>query len=50
LQDLDRLLRTSVIKYGVNLDVVKCVDGKRETFTPTGRAYPASVWDFYENV
>eukprot|EP00123_Amoebidium_parasiticum_P011942 comp21007_c0_seq1/m.28196 comp21007_c0_seq1/g.28196 ORF comp21007_c0_seq1/g.28196 comp21007_c0_seq1/m.28196 type:complete len:538 (-) comp21007_c0_seq1:68-1681(-) len=48
-EDLDRLLRTSVIRYGVNLDVTKVVDGKRQTLTPTGRAYPASVWDFYED-
>ena len=32
----------------MNLDITKYVNGKRETLNPTGRAYPAVVWDFYQ--
>eukprot|EP00124_Ichthyophonus_hoferi_P005470 Ihof_evm2s801 gene=Ihof_evmTU2s801 len=46
-KDLDDLLHTSIIRYGVNLDVARVVDGKRQFLTPTGRAYPGSVWDFF---
>ena len=32
----------------MNLDITKYTNGKRETLNPTGRAYPAVVWDFYQ--
>ena len=36
------------MKYGVNLDITKYTNGKRETLNPEGRAHPPTVWDFYE--
>lgn len=36
------------VQYGVNLDVTSYTDGKRETHNPPGRAWPFTVWDFYE--
>eukprot|EP01134_Creolimax_fragrantissima_P002505 CFRG2505T1 len=47
--DLDFLIRTNVIRFGINLDITSCVDGVRTTQTPDGRAYPGCVWDFYES-
>lgn len=48
-KDFDRLLKDSFIKYGVNLDVVRYVDNKKEVMTPTGRAYPRSVWQYFDD-
>jgi len=47
-KEFDDILREKDVKYGMNLDITKYVNGKRETLNPTGRAYPAVVWDFYQ--
>ncbi len=45
----ESLLKKSFIRYGVNLDVVRYVDNEKEVLTPDGRAYPTSVWDFFND-
>lgn len=47
--DLDAVLRDNCVLFNKNLDVTSYVDGKRETHNPNGRAYPAVVWDYYQN-
>lgn len=47
--EFDRILRQENVQYGVNLDVTSYTDGKRETHNPPGRAWPFTVWDFYES-
>lgn len=47
--ELDKILRTERIQFGVNIDVTTYTDGKRETHNPAGRAYAPVVWDFYQN-
>ncbi|XP_041038838.1 ribosomal oxygenase 1 [Carcharodon carcharias] len=48
-EDFDRILREDHVNFGVNLDVTSYFDGEKETHTPTGRALPVVVWDFYKN-
>lgn len=45
---LDKLLREHPVKFGLNLDVTKYVDGERETLNPEGRAHANVVWALYE--
>ncbi|XP_059841599.1 ribosomal oxygenase 1 [Hypanus sabinus] len=47
-EDFDRILREDVVNFEVNLDVTSYFDGEKETHTPTGRALPAVVWEFYK--
>ena len=36
------------VRFGVNIDLTTYKNGKRETHNPSGRAYPAIVWDHYQ--
>ena len=36
------------VKFGVNLDITRYTNGKRETLNPPGRAFAPVVWDFYK--
>ncbi|XP_062911595.1 ribosomal oxygenase 1 isoform X1 [Mobula hypostoma] len=47
-EDFDGILREDIVNFEVNLDVTSYFDGEKETHTPTGRALPAVVWDFYK--
>ncbi|XP_065184624.1 ribosomal oxygenase 1-like [Sycon ciliatum] len=47
--ELDNILRTRDLEFGVNLDVTTYQDGKRETHNPHGIAYAPVVWDFYQS-
>lgn len=46
--ELDQILRNEKIMFGENIDVVSYINNKRETHNPSGRAFPAVVWDFYQ--
>ncbi|XP_061172709.1 ribosomal oxygenase 1-like isoform X1 [Saccostrea echinata] len=46
--ELDRILREENIQFTTNLDVTTFTNGQRETHNPVGRAYPSTVWDFYQ--
>ncbi|XP_051867635.1 ribosomal oxygenase 1 [Pristis pectinata] len=48
-EDFDRILREEIVNFGTNLDVTSYFDGEKEIHTPTGRALPVVVWDFYKN-
>ncbi|XP_077409243.1 ribosomal oxygenase 1 isoform X2 [Vanacampus margaritifer] len=48
-EEFDRILRQEDVQYGVNLDVTRYKNGKRQTHNPPGRALPYTVWDFYES-
>lgn len=36
------------LHFSENIDVVTYTDGKRETHNPGGRAFPSTVWDYYQ--
>ncbi|XP_019643826.1 PREDICTED: bifunctional lysine-specific demethylase and histidyl-hydroxylase NO66 isoform X1 [Branchiostoma belcheri] len=48
-EDLTKILHENDIQFGRNLDVTTYEGGQRETHNPPGRAYPAVVWDYYQN-
>ncbi|XP_067844770.1 ribosomal oxygenase 1 [Heptranchias perlo] len=48
-EEFDRILREDHVNFGVHLDITSYYDGEKETHTPTGRALPIVVWDFYKN-
>ncbi|KAI0233822.1 hypothetical protein LSAT2_015978 [Lamellibrachia satsuma] len=47
--ELDRVMREERLHFSENIDVVTYTDGKRETHNPGGRAFPSTVWDYYQN-
>ncbi|XP_066279326.1 bifunctional lysine-specific demethylase and histidyl-hydroxylase NO66 [Branchiostoma lanceolatum] len=48
-EDLTKILHENDVQFGRNLDVTTYEGGQRETHNPPGRAYPAVVWDYYQN-
>jgi lysine-specific demethylase/histidyl-hydroxylase NO66 len=42
--DIEKLLETQSLRYGVNLDVTKYEDGAQSTFSSDGDAKPSKVW------
>ena len=49
-KELDGILRDQHVLYGKNLDVTSYSDEDgRQTHNPGGRAFPAVVWDYYNN-
>ncbi|CAH1264291.1 RIOX1 [Branchiostoma lanceolatum] len=48
-EDLTKILHKNDVQFGRNLDVTTYEGGQRETHNPPGRAYPAVVWDYYQN-
>ena len=49
-KELDSILREQQVLYGKNLDVTSySKEEGRETHNPPGRAFPAVVWDYFNN-
>ena len=48
-KELDEILCKNNIEFSVNLDITSYKNGERQTHNPIGRAYSATVWDFYQN-
>ncbi len=49
-KEFDEILRRQRVLFGKNLDVTSYNDSEgRQTHNPAGRAFPAVVWDFYNN-
>jgi len=48
-EDLNKILESNDIQYGVHLDITTYQDETRETLNIPGRAFPPVVWDFYKN-
>ncbi|KAG1700068.1 Ribosomal oxygenase 1 [Nymphon striatum] len=47
-KEFDQILKKEEVHFITNLDVTVYKNGKRETLTPTGRAYASRVWTEYE--
>ncbi|RWS26515.1 bifunctional lysine-specific demethylase and histidyl-hydroxylase NO66-like protein, partial [Leptotrombidium deliense] len=47
--EFDKILRDNHIQFNRNIDVTSYVNGERKTHNPDGRAYPAIIWDYFQN-
>ncbi|EDQ89400.1 uncharacterized protein MONBRDRAFT_25525 [Monosiga brevicollis MX1] len=48
-QQLDDVIRSNYIKYGVNIDMARYSDGVRTTENPEGRVHANTMWALYED-
>jgi len=46
---LEKIIREQRLLYGKNIDITSFDKDKRETHNPSGRVYPAVLWDFFNN-
>jgi len=46
---LDNILRERNVWFGKHIDITSYTNETRETHNPPGRAFPAIVWDYYQN-
>ena len=46
---LDKILKERHLIFTKNIDLTSYENGERRTHNPSGKAYPAVVWDHYQN-
>ncbi|XP_068948233.1 ribosomal oxygenase 1 [Petaurus breviceps papuanus] len=47
--ELDAVLRSEDVRFGLHLDAARYRNGRRETLNPPGRALPATAWSLYRD-